>query len=63
MYRFERRARARAAHWGGDDAGRARRYRRHVAHFKRALAEAEREQPPERRAVLAEAGSDLSEDW
>jgi hypothetical protein len=62
LHRFEHRARARAKHWGRDDAGRARRYKRHVAHLKRALAEAERNRPPEQRAVLAEAGADISED-
>ena len=64
MHRFERRARARAQHWGGDDnAARSRRYRRHVAHLRRAIAETAPSRPPEERALLHEAVEGVPEAW
>ncbi|MBV8616207.1 MAG: hypothetical protein JOY66_20900 [Acetobacteraceae bacterium] len=64
MHRFERRARARAQHWGGDDkAERTRRYRRHVAHLRRAIAEAVPSRSPEERALLDEAVEGVPEAW
>ena len=62
--RFERRARARAQHWGGDsEAERSRRYRRHVAHLRRAVAEAAPKRSPEERALLNEVVEGVPERW
>ncbi len=61
--RFEQRARARAEHWGRDDSGKKRRYGRHVAHLKRAVAAAERNRPAAERELLADAVAGVPEDW
>lgn len=61
--RFERRARARAQHWGGDNkAERSRRYRRHVAHLRRAVAEAEN-RSREERELLDDVVDGVPEAW
>ncbi len=61
--RFERRARARAQHWGGDNhVERSRRYRRHVAHLRRAVAEAEN-RSREERELLGEVVEGVPEAW
>ncbi|HJS85956.1 MAG TPA: hypothetical protein VJ779_10895 [Acetobacteraceae bacterium] len=63
IHGFERRARARAQHWGGDDeADRSRRYRRHVAHLRRAVAKAECQSEQER-TLLAEVAEGVPEVW
>jgi hypothetical protein len=64
MRRFERRARARAQHWGGDDEmARSRRYRRHVAHLRRAVAELAPNRPPAERELLDDVVEGVPEAW
>ncbi len=62
--RFRRRARARAQHWGGDDEeARLRRYRRHVTHLRRAVADAAPKQSPKERELLEEVVEGVPEAW
>ena len=61
--RFEATARARAQRFGWNEEDAAARYRRHVAHFRRALATAQESQPARRREMLNNVAGTLSEDW
>jgi hypothetical protein len=60
---FEATARQRSCRHAWNDADAAARYRRHVAHFRRALAQAQAEEPAQRRTMLNHAADALSEDW
>ena len=60
---FEATARQRAQRYAWNDADAAARYRRHVAHFRHALARAQAAEPAARRHMLDHAAQALSEDW
>jgi hypothetical protein len=61
--RFEATARARSKRYAASEADAARRYRRHVAHLRRALAQAQQGETARRRELLNDAAGVLSEDW
>jgi hypothetical protein len=59
--RFERTARSRARRGSTDEAERAKRYRRHIGHLRRAIAKIERSHPHS--AMMEAAAGTISEDW
>jgi hypothetical protein len=63
MRRFEAAARGRSKRWGRDHDDRVRRYQRHLAHLRRALAKAQQARPPADRQLLGDAVSVIAEDW
>ncbi len=63
VQQFEATARARAQRYGWNDADAAARYRRHVAHFRRAVAKAQADASPRRRELLGHVADVLNEDW
>lgn len=63
VQRFEAKARSRSKRYAWNDEDAAARYRRHVAHFRRALAKAQEGASARRREMLDHAAQVLAEDW
>jgi hypothetical protein len=61
--RFERTARQRAARHGWSEQDKARRYQRHIAQLRRALAKAEQNRPQSERQVLNQIYDVIEPDW
>lgn len=63
VQRFEATARARSKRYAWNENDAALRYRRHVAHFHRALARAQEGGSARRRQMLVHAAQVLADDW